>query len=200
MLAVPTRAEIRNRPVKTARLVLSPIETTDAHDLWYAVEASRPELERWLPWVPFNVDPDASYRYTDASAQDWDTGRALRLAVRERDTRRFIGVVSLESLAHLHQNGDLGYWLRTDAHGRGYMTEAAGEVVRWAFRDLHAHRVKVAAATDNHASLAVIRRLGFRFEGIAREAERCAGRWLDHAVFGMLATDAIPTPFVPSPP
>jgi ribosomal-protein-serine acetyltransferase len=48
----------------------------------------------------------------------------------------------------------------------------------------------VAAATDNHPSLAVIRRLGFRFEGIAREAERCNGRWLDHAVFGMLASDA----------
>ena len=52
-----------------------------------------------------------------------------------------------------------------------------------------AHRVRVAAATDNHASLSVIGRLGFRFEGIARQAEWCDGRWLDHATFGMLATD-----------
>ncbi len=176
----------------TARLMLHPIETQDAHDLWYAVDASRAELERWLPWVPFTVDPDASYRYADASAQDWDTGRALRLAVRDRDSRRFVGVVSLESLAHLHQNGDLGYWLRTDVHGKGYMTEAATAVVRWAFQVLGAHRVRVAAATDNMKSLAVIGRLGFRFEGIARQAERCAGRWLDHAIFGMLSTDAAP--------
>ena len=41
---------------------------------------------------------------------------------------------------------------------------------------------------DNR-SLAVIGRLGFRFEGIAREAEWCDGRWLDHAVFALLATD-----------
>ena len=41
--------------------------------------------------------------------------------------------------------------------------------------------MRVAAATDNFASLGVIRRLGFHFEGIAREAERCQGRWLDHA-------------------
>jgi len=61
--------------------------------------------------------------------------------------------------------------------------------VQWAFGQLSAHRVRVAAATDNHASLGVIRRLGFRFEGIAREAERCHGRWLDHAVFSMLSTD-----------
>ena len=49
--------------------------------------------------------------------------------------------------------------------------------------------MRVAAATDNHPSLAVIARLGFRFEGIAREAERCHGRWLDHAIFALLATD-----------
>ncbi len=199
MLAVPPRAELRLKPLKTARLTLTPIEATDAHDLWYAVDASRAELERWLPWVPFNVDPDASYRYVDASSQDWDMGRACRLAVRDRESRRFLGVVSLESLAHLHQSGDLGYWLRTDVVGRGYMTEAAGEVVRWAFRDVRAHRVRVAAATDNHASLSVIRRLGFRFEGIARQAEKCAGRWLDHAIFGMLTTDGNPLAGAPVP-
>jgi ribosomal-protein-serine acetyltransferase len=54
---------------------------------------------------------------------------------------------------------------------------------------VNAHRVRVAAATDNHPSLAVIRRLGFKFEGIARQAERCNGRWLDHAVFALLVTD-----------
>jgi ribosomal-protein-serine acetyltransferase len=49
--------------------------------------------------------------------------------------------------------------------------------------------VRVAAATDNHPSLKVISRLGFKFEGIARQAEWCDGRWLDHAVFALLATD-----------
>ncbi len=46
--------------------------------------------------------------------------------------------------------------------------------------------IRVAAATDNHASLRVIARLGFRFEGIARHAEWCDGRWLDHASFALL--------------
>ena len=69
------------------------------------------------------------------------------------------------------------------------MTEAARATVDWAFGSLHAHRVRVAAATDNHRSLGVIGRLKFHFEGIARQAERCHGRWLDHAVFSLLSTD-----------
>ncbi len=44
MLAVPPRAELRIRPLETARLSLTPIESSDAHDLWYAVDASRAQL------------------------------------------------------------------------------------------------------------------------------------------------------------
>src|SRR5579875_1714224 len=83
-------------------------------------------------------------------------------------SRRFLGVVGLESIAHLHQSAELGYWLRADASRRGYMTEAARATVSWAFKRLNAHRIRVAAATDNVASLGVIRRVGFRYEGVAR--------------------------------
>jgi ribosomal-protein-serine acetyltransferase len=191
MLVVPNRAEIRHRPLETQRLILSPVEPTDASDLWFAVDTSRGHLERWLPWVPFNTDLDASWRYCEASANDWDHSRALRFTIRDRINRRFLGVVGLESLAHLHQSAELGYWLRADGVRRGYMTEAAGATLAWAFKRLNAHRVRVAAATDNVASLGVIRKLGFRFEGIAREAERCQGRWLDHALFALLASDGV---------
>jgi ribosomal-protein-serine acetyltransferase len=189
MLSVPTRAELRAHPLESARLVLAPIEAPDAQDLWVAIDGSRAHLEPWLPWVPFNTDAEASYRYSDASSADWDQGRACRFTIRHRTTRALLGVVGLEAFAHLHQSVELGYWLRREATGQGAMTEASRLVLAWAFGKMSVHRVRVAAATDNHASLAVIRRLGFHFEGIAREAERCHGRWLDHAVFSMLDSD-----------
>ena len=192
MLAVPPRQELRLRPLETSRLLLTPIDTSDARDLWAAVEASRAHLEPWLPWVPFNVDAEASFRYAEASASDWDNARACRFAIRDRVGRRFLGVVGLEAFAHLHQSVELGYWLRSDSTRRGFMSEACVATLMWAFGQLGAHRVRVAAASDNHASLGVIRRLGFHFEGIARQAERCHGRWLDHAVFSLLSTDAHP--------
>ena len=100
-----------------------------------------------------------------------------------------LGVVGLESVIHMHRSCELGYWLTDAASGKGYMTEAAAGALDFAFSRVGAHRVRIAAATDNHRSLAVIARLGFRFEGIAREAEHCDGRWLDHAVFALLSTD-----------
>lgn len=189
MLAVPPRSEIRARPVATPRLLLYPLDATDSRDLWTAVESSRAYLEPWLPWVPFNTDVEASGRYAEASASDWDAARSCRFSIRDRQTRHLLGVIGLEAFAHLHESVELGYWLRHDSTGRGLMTEAGRAVLDWAFGTVNAHRVRVAAATDNHASLGVIRRLSFRFEGIARQAERCHGRWLDHAVFALLVSD-----------
>lgn len=186
MLDRPSRSVLRGRPIAGRRVFLVPLETLDARDLWEAVDSSRENLERFLAWVPFQTDPETSYEFADGSATDWDAGRALRFALRERGTSRMLGVVSLEGLVEIHRNAELGYWLRDDATGRGFITEGAAVCLEWGFRALGLHRVRVAAAVDNHRSLRVIERLGFKPEGLARHAEWCAGRWLDHAVFGML--------------
>lgn len=190
MLTIPTRGDLRAHPIVTPRLLLGPVEPTDASELYERVEASRTTLEPWLSWVPFQTDVASSLRYAEASASDWDYGRALRFTLRDKKTKELGGVVSLESLQHLHLSCDLGYWLRHDWNGSGLMTEAASAAVAFAFGTLGAHRVRVAAATQNHRSLAVIGRLGFRFEGIGRHCELIAGRWLDHAIYAKLSTDA----------
>lgn len=172
--------------------MLVPIEPPDGPELWEAVQQSRQHLQRWLPWVPYNDSPEASQRYVDACALDWDGARAVRLAVRSLDGQRFLGVVGLDNCVHLHRSCELGYWLRLDACRQGLMSEAAALCLDFAFGRLGVHRVRCAAATDNHASLRVIARLGFHFEGIARQAEFVDSRWVDHAVFARLATDPRP--------
>jgi ribosomal-protein-serine acetyltransferase len=188
-LSIPSRSALRASPVLTARVALLPIEPADAADLWDAIDSSRWHLERWLPWVPFNTNPEAVQHYAAASAADWDAGRAVRFAIRDRQTGRLLGVVGLDSCVHLHRTCELGYWLRQDATGKGLMTAAAHACVQFAIQRMGVHRIRCAAATDNYASLRVIARLGFRFEGIARHAEHVGSRWLDHAVFARLSTD-----------
>ena len=169
--------------------MLSPLDGAAAREMHEAIQASRAELEPWLPWVPFTQDAASSLQFAETSVADWDAQRASRFVIRERTTHVFLGIVGIESWQALNDSGDLGYWLKAGMHGRGYMTEAARATLRFAFDVVGAHRIRVAASTENHRSLAVIRRLDFRFEGIARHAEFVAGRWLDHAVFGQLTSD-----------
>lgn len=186
MLHTPPRPEVRTRPPQTERVVLLPVDAADAPDIWDAVSSSRQWLQPWLPWVPYQQNPDAAVRFAQASVTDWDQGRALRFIVRSRQDGRMAGIVGLEACVPMHRSCELGYWLRKDAAGKGLMTEAARLCVDFGFRRMQAHRIRVAAATTNHPSLRVIARLGFHFEGTARHAEWCDGRWLDHAVFALL--------------
>jgi len=189
MVVIPPRSEVRASPVETERLLLLPVDPSDGPELWLAVNGSRAYLQRWLPWVQYHTDPSSSVRFAEACAADWDHGRALRFVIRERSSRTLVGIVGLESVVHLHRSAELGYWLRREATGRGLMTEASRGCLDLAYRRIGVHRVRCAAATDNHPSLHVIGRLGFKFEGISRQAEWCDGRWLDHASFAQLSTD-----------
>jgi ribosomal-protein-serine acetyltransferase len=186
MLTIPPRVELRARPLTTQRLQLLPVDVADAVEIWEVVEGSRQWLKPWLPWVPYQKNVESTLRFAEASIADWDSGRALRFTIRALSGGDLVGVVGLEACVEMHRSCDLGYWLRHEAARHGMMTEAATACVDFGFRTVGVHRMRVAAATQNHASLRVIGRLGFQFEGVARHAEWCDGRWLDHAVFAML--------------
>ncbi len=189
MLNIPSRTYFHNNPITTTRLALEPLELADTGEIWEVIDGSRQHLQRWLPWVPYNDSEEASQRFASASTSDWDSGRALRFIIRDKLNRRLLGLLGFDNCIHLHRSCDLGYWLRKDACGFGYMTEAASACLRFGFQRAGIHRVRCAAATTNYASLSVITRLNFHFEGVARQAEFVDSRWLDHAVFSKLATD-----------
>lgn len=189
-LPIPSRANLRARPLTGPRIHLNAIDPADGPDLWRAVEASRAELSMWLPWVPYNTSLASSQRYAESCAEDWDLGRSLRFGIRANHNAQLLGVVSLDNCVHLHRNCDLGYWLDTSAVGNGLMTEAATLCLDFAFGTLGLRRVRCAVAQDNVRSMRVVRRLGFKLEGVARQAELVGGRWVDHAVFSRLDTDS----------
>ena len=60
------------------------------------------------------------------------------------------------------RTGHLGYWVGQKYWGHGVATEAAGRLTRWGFANLEIDRITAGVATDNPASAAVLRRVGFR--------------------------------------
>ena len=66
---------------------------------------------------------------------------------------------------------EVGYWLRADATGRGYATEATAALVRAIFDHLGARRVVICHDPANVASGGVPRRLGFRYVGMVSNRE-----------------------------
>jgi 8-oxo-dGTP diphosphatase len=68
----------------------------------------------------------------------------------------------------------LGYWVGRRFWGHGVATEAAGRLARWALANLDLALLTAHVASDNPASVAVLRRIGFRQvgEGVQNFASR----------------------------
>jgi RimJ/RimL family protein N-acetyltransferase len=83
--------------------------------------------------------------------------------------------------------GDIGYWIRRDARGRGYVTRAVQLAARWAF-ECGCERLQLRADSENETSLRVAERAGFLREGVQRSARYNPrlGRRMNFVVFSLL--------------
>lgn len=91
------------------------------------------------------------------------------------------GVININEIVRgAFQSGYLGYYAFSPHAGRGLMTRAMQLVMRDAFRGHRLHRLEANIQPDNEASKALVRRLGFAYEGFSPRYLKIRGRWRDH--------------------
>ncbi len=166
----------------SARLLLRPVRWADAEDLERLFHDRR--VNRYLPPARRRETGPEFAALAQRAARK---GTAVRFAIRAREDHRFLGQVALFSIDHDEGRAEIGYALRRAEWGRGYASEACALVLRWAFGTLRLHRVDADVVNGNPPSVRVLRRLGFRPEGVRREAARDGRRYVDVHEFGLLA-------------
>ncbi len=96
-------------------------------------------------------------------------GEELNLAFAEPgDDTAILGGGSLYDVDLTQRRAAVGYWLASEARGRGVATHATRLMARWAFESLHIERLELTCGPDNKASQRVAGRLGFTREGLLR--------------------------------
>jgi RimJ/RimL family protein N-acetyltransferase len=159
-------------------VTLRPWAHDDAPALAEALDGD-PEISRWLDLIPQPYSVIDAHAYISSSGEE-------KYAVTEAESGRVLGSIAI-SWNPAGDNGEIGYWLRSDARGRGVMTRALKLVARHAL-EAGAARVQLRADPENVASCRVAEKAGFTREGVLRSVywnERL-GRRQDHALFSLL--------------
>jgi ribosomal-protein-serine acetyltransferase len=167
-------------------LVLRSLAAEDAQALYAVMEANREHLAAWMPWAAGQTLAGTEVFIRSAIRQERDRDGA-QLAVVERG--EICGVVGHHRVDHENATTSVGYWLAADREGRGLMTRAVSALVAFAFDELGMHRIELRAAPGNTRSRALAERLGFREEGLLRQAERFGDEYRDLVLYALLATD-----------
>lgn len=175
-------------PIVTSRLELRPFAPADL-DALYEMR-SRDDVNRYLYTEPFTRE-EAREALADRMRRVAleAEGDRLVLAVVLRDSGAVIGDVVLVWLSEEHRQGELGFTLHPDHHGRGYAGEAAVELLRLGFEELGLHRIIGRCDGRNAASARLMERLGMRREAHLRENEFVKGEWTDELVYALLASE-----------
>jgi ribosomal-protein-alanine N-acetyltransferase len=101
-----------------------------------------------------------------------------------------VGVFILSEIVRgMFHSTYLGFYAGRPYAGQGYMTEGMRLVLRHAFTTMKLHRVEANVQPENAASIALVKRSGFRLEGFSPRYLKVAGRWRDHQRWAILIDD-----------
>lgn len=166
------------------RLSLRPVRVEDAEVVFRIIDAQRDYLGQWLPWVRHTQTIIPLRQFIRESIRFNSGGQRLTWFIWFDE--QIVGSVSIVRVDHANSAAEIGYWLSREYQGQGIMTRAVAAVMRHAFRQMQLNRLVIKAPVDNHRSCAVAERLGFRREGVLRQALQLNGHWHDLALYARL--------------
>jgi RimJ/RimL family protein N-acetyltransferase len=138
----------------------------DVDSVHEAIKASYAEIHPWMPWCVEPVKIEDQREFVEGTFPKWMTGEAFNFAIFDADEPETqIGAISL--MDRVGPGGlEIGYWLRTDATGRGVMTRAAGRLTEVGLSLPGIERIEIHCDEANVRSAAVPKRLGYRLDRI----------------------------------
>lgn len=176
--------------LQTARLILREVRPADAADV--LVFRGDPYVQR------FNSEPLKTLQeaavFIEEALQQHATQAGFGWAITLRGQDRVLGGVSLHAWEKYHRRAEVGYDLARAFWGQGIGSEAVRAVLHFGFTQLNLNRIEAATIADNHESVNLLKKLGFRLEGLRRGYSwEEDGTFHDSAMFGLLREEFMGT-------
>ncbi len=177
--------------IRTPRLVLRPLRTTDRAGFIRLVRDSSRHLAPFNPLREPGESDDGLFERQLALTERGDrTGRAWRRMVVLEDGRLAGACNLIEVRRGISFDGDANWWLGREFVRQGYMTEALGAMIDFAFLDLPRGlgltRIYAMIQPSNSRSRRLADRIGFAMDG-QRHSLHAGGRWDRHEEYSIHA-------------
>ncbi len=172
--------------LESDRILLRPLELRDM----------RGDYVRWLndPKVCAHnghaIWPKRRSDYEEYIRASKGSRSTLVMAIVWKKRKLHVGNIALQSIDWIHRNAELTFLLGNSSYwGKGIGSEAGLLMLSLAFERLNLHRVGCGTFSDHQGMRKVAEKLGFREEGVRREAIFKEGRFVDLISYGLLQSE-----------
>jgi len=160
-------------------------EPDDAEPSWEAARESVAEVFPWLPWCHAQYSMAEAVAWVGSRGQLAAEGYEYTFAI-VGDDGRFLGGCSINQINRIHRFGNLGYWVRSSATGRGVATEAVRQIAAFAFQNTGLVRLEIVCAVGNERSQRVAVRAGAVREGVLQRRLILHGQPVDAVMYSLV--------------
>lgn len=172
--------------IETENLVLDNFKITDSAEIFKIRSDIR---------VMKYLDRDAhktveeSAQMIERIIQSYKDKTGINWMIRKKNTFEVLGYIGFWRLIRENARAEIGYALKPEFWGKGYMSEALLKVIEFGFADFELHSIEGNVNPENKSSIKILEKFGFKKEAHFREDFLYNGKYLDSAIYCLLETD-----------
>lgn len=172
--------------IRTERCLLRQIDPADKADILRGL--SDPAVTEFMPIHYSTLDEVENQM--EFYRNHWEFGTGLFWAIELLESNSFAGVMGLYDINQLRNSAEWGFWLLPEFRGKGIIRETGPHIMDYAFLELDLNRVKAEIEAENKASVKVMEKFGFIYEGTLRQCEiNRQGKYIDLMIYSRLRSD-----------
>lgn len=190
-LVIAIQSLLSKKKLTGERVFLRPPKRRDALKWQKLRMSSKSFLVPWEPsWDASSCTRRAYLRYFKNSNYLANMDRAYSFLIFKTDDKTLLGGINIGNVRRgVSQSASLGYWIGEKYSRNGYMKEALKLLIPSLFVDLRLNRIEAATLEENIASKNLLKKIGFKKEGVLRKYLKINGTWRDHILYGLLEND-----------
>jgi RimJ/RimL family protein N-acetyltransferase len=174
--------------LETKRLILRDYKIGDLKDL--VKNINNLKVSRYLLVVPYPYKKKDGIWWLKKQKKDNKKKKKeeYNFAIELKEEKKLIGCIGINKIDYYQGKASIGYWLGEDYWRQGIMSEALPKVLDFAFKKLKLRRLEAGVFTENKASIGLLRKFGFKQEGIERKSYRAksTGKIHDNCIHALL--------------
>ncbi|BDD05812.1 GNAT family N-acetyltransferase [Aureibacter tunicatorum] len=118
-------------------------------------------------------------------------GEGMFFAIIEKESGAFVGDFVFWKIDDRHHRADIGYMLKPDFWGKGFMQETMKTLLAYAFDEVGIHSIEANVNPENGNSSRALLKIGFEKEAYFKENYYFEGKYLDSEIFSLLERNFI---------
>ena len=173
------------KTLHTARLTLRAFRESDAEEMFHNW-ANDPEVTKYMTWTPHG-----DIALTRQLCAQWEKEAEEIYQWAMVYEGEVVGSATVISRGEFQERGTLGYCMAKKCWGKGLMTEAVKEILRYCFEEVGFARIDGEHAAPNVGSGRVMQKCGLSYEGTRKEFFRLpsTGERVDIVEYGITKGD-----------